>query len=205
MLTRGLGQWNEVFVPVVGTQFRHIPKKDPAEPVPTLELVTPNAEGRFIQAGFGMTTMKHIPTWLAIGQVLVTIFVLLSMIAILIYAPFWLLGGLSKRRRRPAERGMRIWPLVAVLSLLAMVPIVAVSRDALIERMGNLTGWSIAVFLTTLLFGVASVAGLLAVGLAPEGGVRPSVRKFSLIVSLALLMATAYLGYYGIIGLRTWA
>jgi hypothetical protein len=142
---------------------------------------------------------------LAIGQILVTIFVLLSMIAILIYAPFWLLGGLSKRRRRPAERSMRIWPLLAVLSLLAMVAIVAASRDTLIERMGNLTGWSIAVFLTTLLFGVASVASLLAVGLAPEGAVRPGVRKFSWIVSLALLMATAYLGYYGIIGLRTWA
>jgi len=204
LLTRGLGQWNEVFVPVFGTQFRHIPKKDPAEPVPTLELLTPNADGRFIQAGFD-TTMKHISTWLAIGQILVTIFVLLSMIAILIYAPFWLLGGLSKRRRRPAERSLRTWPLVAVLSLLAMVAIVAVSRDALIERMGNLTGWSIAVFLTTLLFGVASVASLLAAGLAPEGGVRPGVRKFSLIVSLALLIATAYLGYYGIIGLRTWA
>ena len=29
------------------------------------------------------------------------------MVAILLYAPFWILGGLSKRRRRPAERGMR--------------------------------------------------------------------------------------------------
>lgn len=204
LLTRGLGLSNEVFVPVVGTQFRHIPKKEPPEPIPSLELLTPNAEGRFIEAGFG-STMKQIPTWLAISQILITIFVLLAMIAILIYAPFWLLGGLSKRRRRPAERNMRLYPLVAVLSLLAMIAIVAVSDENLIERLGSPTGWSIAVFLTTLLFGIASVGSLLVVWLAPAEGVRPRVRKFSWIVSLALLIATLYLGYYGIIGLRTWA
>ena len=49
-----------------------------------------------------------------ITEILLTIYVLLSIIAILIYAPFWILGGLSKRRRRPAERGMRCWPLIAV-------------------------------------------------------------------------------------------
>jgi hypothetical protein len=35
--------------------------------------------------------------------------------------------------------------------------------------------------------------------------VRPGVRRFSLIVTLALLVAGAYLAYWGIIGLRTWA
>lgn len=205
LMTRGLGQWNESFVPVAGAQFRHIPKKDPPEPIPSLELLTPNAEGRFIQTGLGTITMKQIPTWFAIGQILLTIFVLLSMIAILVYAPFWLLGGLSKRRRRPAERIMRMLPLVAMLSLFAMIAIVAASGGDAIGRLGNLTGWSVAVFLTSLLFGVASVASLFAVWRARAEGVRPGVRKFSWVVSGALLIAAVYLGYYGVIGLRTWA
>ena len=35
--------------------------------------------------------------------------------------------------------------------------------------------------------------------------VRRSVRRFSLIVTVALLVAAVYLAYWGIIGLRTWA
>jgi len=122
-----------------------------------------------------------------------------------IYAPFWILGGISKRRRRPAERWMRLWPLLAVLSLVAMVAVVIVSSDDLIQRMGNLTGWSAAVFVTTSAFAFASVISIFAVWSSPVEGVRPGVRRFSLIVSVALLIATAYLAYYGIIGLRTWA
>jgi hypothetical protein len=100
---------------------------------------------------------------------------------------------------------LRLWPLLAVLCLVAMVAVVAVSGDNLIERMGNFTFWSAAVFATTLGFGFASVISVLAILSAPEEGVRPGVRRFSWIVSVALLIATAYLAYYGIIGLRTWA
>ena len=112
---------------------------------------------------------------------------------------------LIKRRRRPAERNMRLWPLIAVLSLIAMVAIVAVSSDELIEPMGNFTGWSLAVFLTTALFGLASLVSIISVWRSPGETVRPGVRRFSWIVSIALLIATAYLAFYGMIGLRTWA
>ena len=204
LLMSDLGDWNDAFVPVSGAQFRHVPKKDAPDPVATFGLLTPNPDGRFIHAGIG-AVMKRIPAWLALTKILCTVFVALSMLSIVIYAPFWLLGGISKRRRRPAERSLRLWPLLAVLCLVAMVAVVAVSGDNLIERMGNFTFWSAAVFATTLGFGFASVISVLAILSAPEEGVRPGVRRFSWIVSLALLIATAYLAYYGIIGLRTWA
>ncbi|MGC2475396.1 MAG: serine hydrolase [Candidatus Sulfotelmatobacter sp.] len=204
LLMTGLGDWNDAYVPVSGTQFRHVPKKDLPDPVPTVALLTPNPDGLFVQAGIG-GVMKHIPAWFAIMKILATAFVVLSMLSIVIYAPFWILGGIIKRRRRPAERSMRLWPLIAVLSLVAMVAVVIVSGDDLIQRMGNLTVWSAAVFLTTSLFALGSVISIFAVWSSPVDGVRPRVRRFSLIVSVALLIATAYLAYYGIIGLRTWA
>src|ERR1035437_10087911 len=82
-----LGGWNETYVPVAGLQFRHVPKKkeDAPDPVATFELLTPNEEGRFLQAGFG-TVMKRIPAWQALTQIVVAVRVLLSMVAILIYA-----------------------------------------------------------------------------------------------------------------------
>ena len=198
-----LGGWNETFVPVVGTQFRHVPKKDPPEPVSTLELLTPNQEGQFVQVGI-MTTMKRIPAWLAILEIALTIFLLLSMLSILVYALFWILGGLSKRRRRPAERSLRIWPLIAVLSVVAIVGIFIVCSDDLISRMGNLTVWSAAFFLATIVFAVAALASTIALWRAPAHTVRRGVRRYSIVVAVALLIATAYLAYWGLIGLRTW-
>ncbi len=204
LLFSTLGDLNDVYLPVSRMQFRHVPKKDPQDPVPTLELLTPNDEGRFVQAGF-KATMKRIPAWFAILEILLTAFVALSLIAIVIYAPFWMLGGLSRRKRRPAERAMRIWPMVAVLCLAAFVGIIILCSDDLVVRLGNLTGWSFSLFLTTLAYAVASVASAIVCWRAPADGVRRAVRRFSLVVTFALLIAAAYLAYWGIIGLRTWA
>jgi len=194
---------SETFLPVAGEQFRYVPKQDPPEPVATLALLTPNAEGRFIQAG--MTTLKRIPTWLALLEVALTAFVLLSLVSILIYAPFWMLRGISKKRRRPRERALRIWPLLAVLSLAAFVVIFVLCASDLIARLGNLTPWSASLFLVTLAFAGAAVASAITVWRAPAEGVRRGVWRYSTVVTAALLIATVYLAFWGIIGLRTWS
>jgi len=204
IITTLIGNWT--FAPVEGAQFRLIPKKDPPEPVATLELLTPNSEGRFIQAGF-QTTMKRIPGWIAIGEIFATVFVVLSILAVLIYAPFWILGGLSRKRRRPTERPIRIWPLVAVLSLIAWVVVIAIvtASGDVIERLGNLTPWSASVFLATVVFAIAVIASAIAWWRTPAEAARRGVRRFSLIVTSALLIALAYLSYWGVIGMRTWS
>jgi hypothetical protein len=61
------------------------------------------------------------------------------------------------------------------------------------------------VFLTTVVFGIASLGSAISLWRTPRETVRRGVRRFSLTVTVALLIATAYLAYWGIIGLRTWA
>ena len=100
---------------------------------------------------------------------------------------------------------MRIWPLLAVLSLVAFVFIFILCSSDLITRLGNLTVWSVLIFLCTVAFAVAAVASAIAVWRAPAEGVRPGVRRYSTIVSVALLIALLYFAYWGMIGLRTWA
>jgi CubicO group peptidase (beta-lactamase class C family) len=194
---------NEIFLPVTGTQFRHVPKEDPPDPVPTLELLSVNPEGRFIQTE--QNTMKEIPAWVAFGEILTTAFVALSVISVVLYAPFWVLAGISKRRRRPAERALRLWPLLAVLSLVAIVGLFILCGDDLIGRLGNLTVWSATLWALTLVFAVTSIASAFYSWQSPAPAVRRGVRRFSIIVSAALLIATAYLVYWGFIGVRTWA
>ncbi len=204
MISSALGRWHQVHIPVEGAQFRFEHKEAPPDPVATLELLTPNTEGRFIQTD-SQTTMRRIPGWFAIGEILVAGFVVLSIFSIVLYAPFWMIGGLMRRRRRPAERAMRWWPLTAVLSLVAFVVIFILCSEDLIERLGNFTVWSAALWVVSLLFGLASLVSFLVALRGSSAGVRPGVRSFSRIVSLALVIAAAYLAYWGIIGVRTWA
>jgi hypothetical protein len=172
------GGWNDTFVPVTGTQFRHVPKnKDELpDPVAVLELLTPNEEGRFVEAG---VTMKKIPGWFAIGEILTVVYVILCMISVLMYAPFWVLGGLSRRRRRPTERGMRVWPLIAVVSLVASVGVCIMSSNDLIGRFGNVTGWSVALFLLTIVYAVAAVASALSLWRAGRGSAPERAQVFA--------------------------
>jgi CubicO group peptidase (beta-lactamase class C family) len=204
MISSALGSWQQVDIPVEGTQFRLEDKEAPLDPVATLALLTPNPEGRFIQTD-SQTTMRRIPGWFAIGEILVAGFVVLSIFSIVLYAPFWMIGGLMRSRRRPAERAMRFWPLLAVLSLIAFVVIFITASSDLIDRLGSLTVWSASLWVVTLVFALAALASFFVASRRPEEGVRRGVRRFSLIVSLALVIAAAYLAYWGIIGLRTWA
>ena len=161
-----------------------------------------SADGRFVFIG---GTLKRIPTWLAIAEAVLVAWFLLAFVSILLYAPLWIFGGLIKKRRRQAERAMRLWPLIAVLSLLAFVGLVIVSGSDAIERLGNLTIWSFGLTLTTSIFGLASVASAVALWRARNREIRGSVRWYSIAVTSALLIATAYLAYWGVIGIRTWS
>jgi len=192
----------ETFVPTEGMQFRKISEKDPPHPIASVVLITPNAEGRFIQF---YHTVKYVPTWLALTEIALGMFVYASLFSILLYAPFWLLGGLSRRRRRPAERGMRLWPLLAVLCMFTMFITLGIGSRDPFARLGHMTSWSLTIFLLSIAFAVASIASAIAWLRADRRETRRSVRVYSLLVTLALLIATTYLAYWGVIGVHTWA
>jgi CubicO group peptidase (beta-lactamase class C family) len=202
MVVASINDRNQTFVPVGGSQFRYVPKKDHAEPIATVALLTPNPEGRFIYAG---GTGRRIPALQAWAEIGLTGFFLLALVAILLYAPFWLIGGLFKSRRRPAERAMRIWPLIAVLSLLGFVGCFIGASGDMIALLGHFSIWSFGICLTTALFALASVASAIALWLARKQEIRRFVRCFSIAVTAALLIAAAYLAWWGVIGMRTWS
>ncbi len=204
---------NAAFIPVADTEFRYIPINEHQDPKPTLKLLS-NSEGQFIQLSLGLrnaallhVTMKRIPTWLAIFEIIITLFVLLALISILAYSPFLILQGLRRKRRCLAERNILLWPMVAMVSLVSIIIICVLPKDigVVISRLGNLTVWSFFLFLATITFAAASVASVIALWRTPKGEVRTIVSIYSTVITLALVITTAYLAYWGIIGLRTWA
>lgn len=195
------GKISQTFVPVGGEQFRYLPKDGPPEPIATAALLRPNPEGRFVFLG---ETLQRIPDWLAMTEIGLGLWLYLAEVLIVLYAPFWIFGGLIRKRRRPAERAMRLWPLIAVLSLFAALMIFVKTPDS-IAQLGRFTIWSFGIFVTTLGFGVASLASAVALWSARKQEIRRSVRWFSAFVISALLIAAGYLAWWGVIGIRTWA
>jgi cell division protein FtsW (lipid II flippase) len=100
---------------------------------------------------------------------------------------------------------MRLWPLIAVLSLLAFIGLAILSGSDAIARLGNLTIYSFGLTITTLLFAAASLAGAVTLWRARKQEIRRSVRWYSIAVTAALLIAVVYLAYFGVIGIRTWS
>jgi len=194
----------ETFVPVAGMQFRRVPEKGSPAPIAGLILLGPNGEGTFIQLGESGETWKRIPTWLAMTQIALSTYVYLAMVSILVYAPFWILGGLVQQRQRPAERGMRVWPLLAVLCFIGTRVTLARASTDIFGRLDHLTVWSFSVFLLSVAFGMACLAATIACWRAPRQETRPGVRIYSTFVSVALLIATTYVAYWEVIGLCTW-
>jgi CubicO group peptidase (beta-lactamase class C family) len=190
------------FAPVEGRFFRYLPKEGPPEPAASAALITPNSDGVFIFAG---ETFKRIPTLLAFGEIGLTGFVVLAVISIPVYALFWIIGGFIPRRRRPAERAMRLCPLAAVASLVAFCGIFVLSSSDVLTRLGTVSVWSVALMLTTVLFAVTVLMSCWSVIATSGEGVRRGVRWYSGIVSVALLIALIYLAWWGVIGVRTWA
>jgi len=120
-------------------------------------------------------------------------------------APVWcvafvLLGVV--RRRSLAGCSIVIWPAVAGLCLLAMPVLLqaAFGRDAL----GRVDWTTLALFAATLLFALASAAGL-AAALRARTTLSLWVRLVPTLTSVAAFGLTLWLGAHGIIGLRTWA
>jgi len=206
-----LGEKNAIFLPVTDTEFLYVPTNESQDSVPTLKLLASNPEGQFIQLSLGdrnaaslHVTLKHIPTWLAIFEMTITGFVLLTLMSSLIYAPFWILPCLRKKHHRSGEHSLLLWPLIAVLSLLCVVFICIFSSNVFIARLGNFTIWSFSLFLATILFAVASAASVVALWRTSKPEVRGIVYTYSTMISVALVISTVYLTYWGIIGLRTW-
>ena len=202
-----IAQLNALYLPVNSMQFRHVPESTHPDPISSVVLLTPNEEGRFIQIGTSFPqTLKKISASYAITEIGLILYVGLGTLAIVIYSPIWLLSGLRKRHRRPAERAIKIWPLIAVLSLIVICFCVYSSIDNFIARFGQLTGWSFAIFLNTIIFAAATLASVVCLWqAAPQEGIRRSAYIYSTCATLALVITTIYFAYWGVIGLRTWA
>jgi hypothetical protein len=129
------------------------------------------------------------------------------MLSAVVFALIWVPRKLLGRLRGVKHLSVRLLPLLAVFCLAGGVALVSlsVSGNEIITRFGHKTVWSLTFYLLTWLFALTAVAGLIQAVRARHWEVNRGVRLHALLVSLANTIVLLYLGYWGLIGLRTWS
>ncbi|PZO08953.1 MAG: hypothetical protein DCF27_06880 [Lysobacteraceae bacterium] len=180
-----------------GRHFRH-----ENQSAATIALMD-SADGRLMQSS-SITNAKVSPAlaWLQIVSVYLFLLALISVpVFALVWGPRWML----RRMRGVPNLHVRVLPLLAVLSLGAVALIFGLVGEDVITRFGHLTPWSMGLTLATYAFAVLSFASLWAALRADRRGMNRFAYFHSLGVSVIFILATLYLGYWGTIGIRTWA
>jgi CubicO group peptidase (beta-lactamase class C family) len=196
-----LGGVPQTLIPVAEGLYRM-----PGDPAATVAFAEHVEYGTVLLGMGGLGgSLRMAPGWSITGRVLVMTVIVLSMLSNLLYALVWVPLWLFRPHKRRPFTGLRLLPLLAVLSLLAAIIFLVAGFFSGIESLGTPSFWSVGFFLLTILFGILtliSVVQVVRINRLPETS-RP-LRIYASLVSLALLVALVYLAANGMVGLRTW-
>jgi CubicO group peptidase (beta-lactamase class C family) len=182
-------------------------------PVPTAALIEGEPEGTLLQFTDSGGTYRRIAPWQAWARSGVAAACLLLMASSALWALFWApRAALGRVRRRPIGKPLlpRGIPALAALCLFTAFGLVIVlgNDPMFLQLFGRRTGWSIAFCALTWAFAAGALAGAVVAARAlpaPRArGERLAIRLHSLAAAAANLVVAAYLGWWGVIGLRTW-
>lgn len=118
-----------------------------------------------------------------------------------LFALVWLLRWLFGRMKEVQHLSVRAVPLLAVLTLAAVV----FGFTKAFGSIGEFNFWAVVVFAGTVLFVLLALIGLALAVRVPKGEIRRGVRIHSLLVSLACCVAAIFFASWHLIGLRLWA
>lgn len=160
-------------------------------------------EGKVAQSnGNTMIRLNPVGVWLRIALMAGFLF---SMVSVPLFALIWGTRWLFRRLRGVPALHVRVLPLLAALSFLAVLFVVKLVGEDTIMRLGHRTFYSLGICLGTWAFAGFSIASLWAALRVERRGMNRGAYIHSLIVAICFVAVTLYLGYWGVIGLRTWA
>jgi hypothetical protein len=149
--------------------------------------------------------LKPVSPLVGYGQLAIGALWIVSIVTAFIYLPVW---GVRKWRGKvpagPSTR-IRVWPLLASFSVVVFVGLFVIGLEDAFDTLGNPTVIAVTIMLGTLAFAVFAVLGVWA-AVRERGAAMNRVNYWYCSISSTLhLLVAAYLGWFGIIGIQTWA
>jgi hypothetical protein len=129
----------------------------------------------------------------------------LFMVTSLLFAPVWIVRRLLRKIVPGVAIRVRMWPLLATLSVLVFVLAFAVGMSDPFDQLGSPTAVSIAIMLSTIAFALFSFFGVMCTIWSKGAGINRVAYWHSATASVLNVVVAAYLLSQGVVGMMTWA
>ena len=146
---------------------------------------------------------KISPIWPATRLILL-VGAVLTMATSIGFALIWIPRRLFGRMKGVRYLAVRIVPLLASLTFLATI-VLWIRGGGSTFAIATPSPFAVSICLLTILFAILSAAGIVLAIRSFNYPMNRAARLHSLAVAFACFGWTAYLGYWGMIGLRFWA
>jgi hypothetical protein len=184
-------------VPVTDRLFR---EKD--QSVATLALL-PDSDGKTL-VQFGTMTFKKVSGWRVWGEMFGILVVSISMLGSPIRVLVWVVRKSLGRLHDAGPLSLRMMPLLSTLFFGAFWGLIFFNRQHL-WTLGVCCAVSIAIMILSIAFALSAAASLYLVVRHRHTPMKRTVYWRSVLAAVGVSTAAAYMGYWGLIGLRLWA
>ena len=152
----------------------------------------------------GTTVLKPASATLIYGQLVIAALWGLAIATSVLYALIW--GFRRLRGKIPPGPGIwiRVWPLLAGLSVIAIVTLFSFGAADPFALLGKPTALSVGIMLATLLFGVTAATGAYVAVRDRRAAMNRVNYWYSTGCAFLHLIVAAYFAWFGVIGLTTW-
>ncbi len=153
----------------------------------------------------GTQVLRPVSPLVAYGQLAIGVLWLVAIGTSFLYFFVW--GARKWRGKVPSGPSTRIraWPLLASASIVAFVVLFTVGMGDVFETLGKPTPISIAIMLASLAFAIFAVLGAWTAFRERSTEMNRVNYWYSAISSSLHLLMAIYFGWFGIIGIQTWA
>jgi len=152
-----------------------------------------------------MRTFKPASALLVFGQLGVGMTWGFFIATSILFFPVWLVRRLRKKIVPGAPIRIRVWPLLAGISVSVFVGLFMIGMNDPFKHLGSPNAVSLGIMLSTILLAVFAVFGVLTSYRQRHTPMNRFMYWHSSLASVLHLVVTVYLLAYGVIGLMTWA
>lgn len=171
----------------------------------------PDTDGH-IRIQCGMETFERIPSLEYWAQMTGMIFISALVVSSVVMAPIWIVRRWLGKSRNPGPLSVRFLPpLSAALLVVFDVLLVSGFRGVLMGKyiddvsLGTPNLHTVSLWLASLGFPLAAVAGLYAAWRERHTPMKRVVYWYSVLVAMTTVAVAVYYGWWNLIGLRLWA
>lgn len=185
------------YLPVSDNQYKHSKTG-----LTALTAVTDPLEGPVVHVG--TLVLKPVSPAVVWGQIGVAGLWLLTIALSIPYALIWVVRRVRKKVDPGPTIKIRLWPLLAGVSVIAFVALFTQGAADPFSRLGEPTFWSVGILISTLAFAAFAILGVRDAVRFRHWAMNRGNYWFSTVSSSLHLIVAVYLAVYGVIGIMTW-